>query len=182
VALLIAAAASGQPVQLIIAAGLLAPSFVILLLAPRTESSRRLHPSIGASISATRVARRVPLVGLAVIAMPPTIAYAAAMVEAAITAVPEPSYTYVFDHYPVQAACALVIPLSTALLAVGLPGWRPMTFLVAAGTAWFGLVSIVHPAHLGSWGAVWGWTAVGWALALAMLAIPFDRHRRDPGK
>jgi len=93
------------------------------------------------------------------------------MVGLAITGVPEPSYTYVFDHYPIQAASALVIPLATALLALRLAGWRPMTFLVAAGTAWFGVVSIVYPDHPSSWGTVWGWTAVAWALALATLAL-----------
>ena len=61
---------------------------------------------------------------------------------------------------PIQAASVLVIPLATALLALRLQGWRAMTLLVASGTAWFGVVRIVHPDHLGSWGATWGWTGV----------------------
>ena len=179
VAVLITSVAAGQPLHLVIAAALVLPSVAIIFLDPGIGGTGQWPLFNGASLTATRAGIGVPLLGLALIALPPAIVYASAMVYAAITAVPEPDYTYVFDHYPVQAASALVIPLATALLALLAPGWRPMAFLVAAGTAWFGLVSVVYPAHLGSWGAVWGWTAVAWAVALAALAVPFGRDRPD---
>ena len=93
---------------------------------------------------------------------------------------PEPSYTYVFDHYPIQAASALVIPLAAGLLALRLPGWRPMLLLIASGTAWFGIVSVIYPDHLGGWGTAWGWTAVAWSVALSAAAFRWRERGVEP--
>jgi hypothetical protein len=177
IAVLIAAVASAQPLQLIIVAGLLLPATAVWALA---WSAGDLHPEQGAgepSSGASGFRVRIPMLGLALIALPPAIIYASEMIEVARQGEPEPSYTYIFDHYPIQAASVLVIPLAVALLTLRLPGWRPMTFLVAFGTAWFGVVSVVHPNHLGSWGMAWGWTAVAWSAALASLAFRWDPRR-----
>lgn len=182
IAVLIACLASGQPLQLIIVAGLAVPAAVVWVLA-RSSAASASAPLPGASEPAAApdgLASRLPQLGLALVALPPAIAYASAMIEAAIGGSPSPDYTYVFDHYPIQAASALVIPLATAFLTLRLPGWRPMTALVAVGTAWFGAVSIVFPAHFGSWGATWGWTAVAWAVALCLSMLPGLRARDRP--
>jgi hypothetical protein len=171
VAVLIAAVASAQPVQLIIVAALLLPAAAIWALAWSARDADREPSLIQAPVEPSGFGVRIPTLGLALISLPPTIMYASVLIQLARQGEPEPSYTYVFDHYPIQAASVLVIPLATALLALRLPGWRPMIFLVASGTAWFGVVSIVYPDHLASWGTVWGWTAVAWALALSSLAF-----------
>jgi hypothetical protein len=184
IAVLIAAIASAQPELLIIVAALLLPAAVLWALA---RSARRHDGAPKRSIppgGQSGFGVRLPILGLALVALPPAIIFAAEMIETARSGDPEPDYTYVFDHYPIQAASVLVIPLATALLALRLPGWRPMTFLVASGTAWFGIVSIVYPDHLGSWGTAWGWTAVAWAVALSMLAIRWGpgTSRLTPGR
>ena len=179
IAVFIAAVASAQPVQLIIVAALLLQAAGVWALA---RSGRDPHPEPGRSEprESPVFGSRIPLLGLALVSVPPAIFFASGMIEAARKGVPEPSFTYVFDHFPIQAACALVIPLATGLMAFQLPGWRPMTFLIASGTAWFGLVSIVFPDHLGSWGMVWGWTAVAWAVALSSLAVRGDQRMPRP--
>jgi hypothetical protein len=178
VAVLVACLASGQPVQLIIVAALLVPSAAVWALS-RTVGDAGRGPSGRARLLGTGgFGSRIPTLGLALVALPPALIFAAAMIRTALEGEPEPDYTYVFDHYPIQAASVLVIPMATALLALRLPGWRPMTIVVAVGTAWYGLVSIVHPDHLGSWGAAWGWTGVAWAVALsALVFVPGDDGR-----
>ena len=171
VAVLIAAVASAQPVPLLIVAGLLLPAAAVWMLDRVARASEREEALSGPIVASGALRARLPMLGLALVALPPAVAYASEMIRLALLAEPEPSYTYVFDHYPIQAASVLVIPLATALLALRLPGWRPMTLVVASGTAWFGVVSIVHPDHLGSWGAAWGWTGAAWAVALSSLAL-----------
>ena len=182
-AVLIAAVASAQPLQLIIVAALLLPAAVVWAIARSgRDSGRGPGPSMR-PVEASGFSVRIAILGLALVSMPPAIIFASEMIQVAMRGEPEPDYTYVFDHYPIQAASVLVIPLATALLALGLPGWRPMTFLVASGTAWFGVVSIVYPDHLGTWGAAWGWTAIAWAVALSSLAFrwgPPSRHAAHP--
>lgn len=180
VAVLISAIASAQPVQLIIAVALLLPAALVWALA---RSGRALVPppeETIQSIEMSGLGARIPILGLALVALPPAVMFASKMIETARRGVPEPSYTYVFDHYPIQAASVLVIPLAAGLLALRLPGWRPMLFLIASGTAWFGIVSVVYPDHLGSWGTEWGWTAVAWSVALSALAFRWGDPLVEP--
>ncbi|MFE6256590.1 hypothetical protein [Agromyces sp. NPDC057865] len=169
IAVLIAAIASGQPAQLIIVVGLLVP-----LVAVWNSARFSDHPGIALRRllgERVRFVARLPLLVLALIAVPPAVVYAAQMIEAARTGVPEPEITWDLEHAPVQAAFALAIPLAAAALALMLAGWRPMAWLIAAGTAWFGVVSIVFPDHFGSWGSFWGWMGVAWSVALALVAL-----------
>jgi hypothetical protein len=177
-AILIGAVASAQPLQLLIVALLLLPAAAVLLL-DRGMSARAWRGSdpVGEPSAGDPIA----VLGLALVAMPPAALYAADMIRAARTGEPEPIYTYDFDHWPIQAASVLVIPLATVALSFRRRGWRPMAFLVASGTAWFGIISLVYPDHVASWGTEWGWTAVAWAVALASLALRRQRARSDPG-
>jgi hypothetical protein len=181
VAVLIACLASGQPVQLIIVAALLIPSAVVWALSRTVGEAGRGRSGPARLLGAGGFRPRIPTLGLALVALPPAIIFAAAMIRTALEGEPEPDYTYVFDHYPIQAASVLVIPVATALLALRLPGWQPMMIVVALGTAWYGLVSVVHPDHVGSWGAAWGWTGVAWAAALsALVLVPGDDRLSAP--
>jgi hypothetical protein len=177
-AVLVAGVASAQPVQFVIVAVLLLPAVAVWAIAWNGRDSDRQQGESESPVEPSGFSARIPTLGLALVSVPPAILYASGMIQTAIRGEPEPDYTYVFDHYPIQAASVLTIPFATALLALRLPGWRPMMFLVASGTAWFGVVSIVHPEHLGSWGVAWGWTAVAWAVALSSLAFrSSDDHR-----
>lgn len=176
VAVLIAAVASAQPVQLIIVALLLLQAATVWALVRLGRKSPHESSGYETQVQPCVVATRIPILGLALISLPPAIIYAAEMIERAVGIGSEPSFTYVFDHYPIQAASALVIPLATGLMALQLQGWRPMTFLIALGTAWFGLISIVFPDHEGSWGTTWGWTAVAWAVALSLVPASLPRR------
>ena len=155
VAVLFACVASGQPAQLAIVFALLLPAAAIWILSQSgTGTDGRINLN-GQLDQRAGPMQRIPILGLAAISFPPAIMYASEMIRLAHAGAPEPVYSWGFDHYPIQAASTLVIPLATAVLASRLPGWRPMTWLVASGTAWFGVVSIVYPNHLGSWGSAW---------------------------
>lgn|GEM_PF-5428793 len=156
----ITAVVSGQPAQLAIAAGLVLPPAGAWLLSRRSGAASATRPS---------VRMHLPILALAVIALPPAIFYASEMIAAARAGRMPLDYTWGFDHWPIQAAAALVIPLATASLAFRLPGWRAMTLVVASGTAWIGATSVAYPHHAASWGIAWGATAVAWAVALALL-------------
>lgn len=160
-AVLVAAVASAQPTHLAIAGGLLAPIAVIVLFDRRT------------ALEAVRTAGRFhwPTLALSIIALPVAALFAFEMAAAAREGRHPVGLTYDFDHWPIQAAAALVIPLAGAMLSFRLPGWRLMVFLVAAGTAWLGTVSIIYPDHAGSLGTVTGWAAAIWAAGLAASAF-----------
>jgi len=178
VTVLITGVASLQPAHVVVAAMLLVPAATVLVLT-RRMSRYDGSPRWAVLVSdAATAPSRVLLLGLALLALPPAIIYAVTMIRLAIDGTVEPTYTWDLDHFPVQAASALVIPVATALLALQLPGWRAMAVLLAAGTAWFGIVSVVFPDHLASWGTVWGYAAVGWALAVSCVAIPWSGRAR----
>lgn len=164
-AVLAAAIASAQPRHFLIVAGLLVPSAVKFLLDGSDE------------FKTVRMAGRFhwPTLGVSVIALPVAALFASEMVTAAREGRDPVSFTWDFDHWPIQAAATLVIPFAGAVLSFRLPGWRLMVFIVAAGAAWFGTVSIVYPDHAGSLGAVTGWTSMIWAAGLAGLAF----HKRE---
>ncbi|MFE5672106.1 hypothetical protein ACFQ58_10935 [Agromyces sp. NPDC056523] len=177
-AVLVAGIASGQPLQLLVVVGLLVPTAAVLVLSPLRTDSGGDSGLAGPLREPAHLASRVAYLAMSLVALPPTIVYATDMIGTAIEGVAPVHETYVFDHYPIQAAFALAIPLATALLALRLPGWRPMTILVGLGTAWFAVVGIVYPDHLGSWGTTWGWIGLAWAVVLSSLTIRFGRGRR----
>lgn len=109
-----------------------------------------------------------PTLALSVVALPVAGLFASDMAVAAREGREPVDLTWDFDHWPVQAAAALVIPLAGSLLSFGLPGWRLMVFIVAAGAAWFGTVSVVYPDHAGSLGTTIGWSFILWAALLAV--------------
>lgn len=160
-AVLAAAIISIRPGHLLIVAGLLVPSAVVFL----PDGNRELK-------ALPRAVRfHWPTLAISVIALPVAALFASEMATAAREGRDPVDLTWDFDHWPIQAAAALVIPLAGAVLSFRLPGWRPMVFIVAAGAAWFGTVSIIYPDHAGSLGPVTGWTSIIWAAGLAGLAF-----------
>lgn len=168
-----AAIVSARPGQLLIAAGLLIPSAVKFL------------PDGNKELKALRAAGRFhwPTLAISVIALPVAALFAADMTTATWEGRAPVDLTWDFEHWPIQAAAALVIPFAGAVLSFRLPGWRPMVFIVAAGAAWFGAVSIVYPDHAGSLGTVSGWASIIWAAVLAVLFFhtPEEPHSIHPG-
>ena len=160
-AVLAAAIASVQPMHLLIVAGLLLPSAAAF---PLTESRE---------LEAVRTSGSFhwPTLAISVIALPVAALFAFDMATAAREGRDPVDLTWDFDHWPIQAAAALVIPLAGAVLSLRLPGWRVMVFIVAAGAAWFGTVSIVYPDHAGSLGLTTGWASIVWAAGFAGLAF-----------
>lgn len=168
-ALLIASIAAVQPRQLLIAAALLVVSAGIFALYGSAEPE------------AVRMAGKFhwPTLALSVVALPVAGAFASDMAVAAREGREPVDLTWDFDHWPVQAAAALVIPLAGALLSFRLPGWRLMVFIVAAGAAWFGTVSVIYPDHAGSLGTTIGWSSILWAALLAV-STSHKGGRRGP--
>jgi hypothetical protein len=156
-AVLVAAIAAAQPRQLLIAAALLAVSAGIFALYGSAEPE------------AVRMAGRFhwPTLALSAIALPTAGTFASDMAMAAREGREPVDFTWEFDHWPIQAAAAVAIPVAGALLSFRLPGWRLMVFIVTAGAAWFGTLSISYPDHAGSLGTVPGWSSIGWAAGLA---------------
>ncbi|MEW1813035.1 hypothetical protein AB0284_20325 [Pseudarthrobacter phenanthrenivorans] len=159
-AVLAGALASAQPRHLLITAGLLVPSAAALIL-----QGRETQPFWTVS----RI--QWPTLALSVVALPAAVVFASDMAAAAREGRDPVDFTYDFDHWPIQAAAALVFPLAAAVLSFRLPGWRAMMFTVAAAAAWFGTVSIVYPDHVGGLGAFGGWASIAWAAALAGAAL-----------
>jgi hypothetical protein len=96
--------------------------------------------------------------------------YATAMIDAARSGEPD-SITMALRHLPMQAAFALAIPVSAAVAvlasAAGAPGWRIAAVPAAVSAAWFGVLSVIYPDHLGSLGQRAGYVAIGWGAAFA---------------
>jgi hypothetical protein len=161
---LAAAVASAQPMHLLIVAGLMIPSAAAF---PLTESTQ-----LKAVLNTCRL--HWPTLAISVVALPVAAVFASDMATAARQGRDPVSLTWDFDHWPIQAAAALVIPLAGAVLSLRLPGWRFMVFIVAAGAAWFGNMSIIYPDHAGSLGTATGWGSIIWAAGLAGLSF----HRR----
>jgi hypothetical protein len=176
VAVLVAGVLSGQPAYVVVAGMLAGPGATVLVLTRRMSRYAGTSPWTLVMSEDGSIVQHTLLLGLAALSLPPAILYAATMIGLAADGTVERTYTWDLEHFPVQAASALVIPLAAGLLALQLPGWRATAILVAAGTAWFGVVSVVFPHHLASWGTVWGYAAMGWAVAVALVAIPWSRR------
>lgn len=111
-----AAIASGQPAQLLIAAAVGLPA------AASYWASRENSAASGISV----LSLHPPTLVLAAAALPVALIYGMDTIQAAREGRLPFIDTWNFDHWPIQAAAAFVIPPATALLAFRLPGWRAM--------------------------------------------------------
>jgi len=90
---------------------------------------------------------------------------------------PQDDITWGLNHWPMQAALTLTLPLLAALASVELRGWRVTAYTTAAGAAWLGCLSVVYPAHAGSLGRAGGW--VGLVLATSFVAASLLPDRAE---
>jgi hypothetical protein len=147
---------AGSAAHLLPAAGLLLTALVVATLTRLGVRSHRL-----------RVDR--PLAVLALVATVPALGYAWHMATSTVAV----EQTVNLDHYPIQAALGVAIVLLGGLVAVTEDwpfGWVT-TATLAVTVGWMGIESAVYPHQLGSFGTTWGWLAVGWALAVLLVAL-----------
>jgi hypothetical protein len=159
VAMVVGAALAGSAKHLLIAAGLAASALLLAWL--------------GRARLALPMARPAPVTALlTVLAAVPAVPYAWQMVHSR----PADKYSNGFGHYPVLAAFAMGLVLLAALAALVTARHEPSRWIpaltVGSSAAWFGVLSVIWPHRLGSFGTTWGWLAVLWSAAfLAAVAV-----------
>ncbi|WP_404380518.1 hypothetical protein LL946_10840 [Knoellia locipacati] len=159
--------------QLLPAAGLLLTSFVLALLSGHTGIG--LRPRAAMTAVGSGALNRVTLL-LTVAASIPLTLYAADMVAGRREGrPPTDDITIGLDHWPMQAALAVAIVLTTGLASTNISGWPVPSWTSAVTVMWMGGFSVGYPTHAGSFGTVGGWAAIGWACALAATTVL--RHR-----
>jgi hypothetical protein len=115
-----------------------------------------------------------PLAILAATAAVPALAYAWRMA----TGPHDLERTVNLDHYPIQAALGIAVFLLAGLIACTRQwpgGWLATATLVVV-VAWMGIESAVYPHLLGSFGPIWSWLAIGWAMSFGLVARIGDRR------
>ena len=154
--MVVAAALSGSPHHLWVAAGLLGTVALLAALA-------RARPW-----DAPRSWRWSPVAGtLVILAIGPCCAYAwsAATGSARIT-----DDTWGLDHWPVQAAFPLAVLLIAALAAGRPAGWRMPAWSAGAAAAWFAVVAWFEPHLTGSISRPWAAVTLLWAAAFVAVS------------
>lgn len=119
------------------------------------------------------------LLTLAMVAVVASVIYAVAMVAAAYSDAVDDE-TWGLWHLPMQAGFGLALAASAVVgvtaAAAGTPGWQLSFMPAALSAAWFGVVSMLYPNHLGSLGALGGAACVAWGVALAVSALLMRRR------
>jgi hypothetical protein len=114
-----------------------------------------------------------PLDALVLVSVTAAAVYGWDMIDAARSGLPDDD-TNGRMHLPMQAAFALALAASavvaTLALAQGGAGWGFAFAPAALSAVWFGVVSRAYPDHLGSLGKVGGAVAIGWGVALVLIA------------
>ncbi|MFD6134064.1 hypothetical protein [Isoptericola sp. NPDC056618] len=154
-AIAVAAALSGTPAHLIVAAGVAGSAAAVAVPVRRPPTVPRPHlrdwwPGAWAAVGAWAWA-----------------GYAGMAVAATWRGLAD-DVTVGFQHWPVQAALPLALSLVAGLAAIHPAGWALPTTCVAVCAAWLGAVSVIRPEVLGSLGAVWGVAAAVWGVGLVV--------------
>jgi hypothetical protein len=164
VAVALGALLAGSTPHLLPAAGLLLTAAAIAALAGLDLRPRQL-----------RVNR--PLVVLTFIAVAPAVGYAWRMATSTVAV----EQTVNLDHYPIQAALGVAIVLVAGVIAVtsdSSNAWLATATLVVT-VGWMGIESAVYPHRLGSFGPIWSWLAVVWAVTFLIVAHRPERRGTD---
>ena len=153
VAVVAGALLAGSAAHLLPGAGLLLTALVVAVLARPDSVAHRRH-----------VDR--PLALLVLVAVGPALVYAWRMASLTVSG----EQTVNLDHHPIQAALGVALVLVASLVTVA-KDWSA-AWLAAATLAvtvgWMGIESTVYPHQLGSFGTVWGWLALAWALTFLL--------------
>jgi hypothetical protein len=189
VPLVVLVVSPGSPVallQLVLVAVAVATGAVL------ARSPEHLLPAVGLLVNAGALAALSPprglgplgpprfLVALAAVAVLPAAAYAWDMARAT----ENPEETWGLDHYPAQAAFAVAVVLVALLAAYVVRGpgrarWLP-ALTSGLSAVWMGVLSMVWPQRLGSWGTGWGLAAIAWGVVLVVVAA-FPGTRASAG-
>ena len=166
-AVAVAAVIAASPRHLLITIGLLATVLVIA----RGHVRSLLNPSHRWSW---------PAGALVVAAAIPWFTYAQTATSAYRDERPPVDVTWVFDHWPIQAALPIALVLVAALAASFTPGWIVPTWCTGVCAAWIAVVSWFEPALPASLGRAWALTAFAWATAFiaTMHITAHSRTRR----
>ena len=91
------------------------------------------------------------------------------------------------DHYAVQGALALALPVLALLAAVWPRGRCLLGLGVGLCAGYVGLVSVAFPGAFAGFSPSWSWLCIAWAAAVSVLALAAPtappappRGRRDP--
>ena len=162
VAVVVGALLAGSPAHLFPAAGLLLTAAAVAALGRVDLRSPR--PRIDP-----------PLAVLALIAAVPALVYAWH-----ISKPPgDVEQTVGLDHYPIQSALGVVLALLALLVALTRTwstAWLSAVS-VTVTTGWIGIESVIYPHLHGSFGTVWGWLALGWAVTFLVAALRLTPRR-----
>ncbi|HET6816106.1 MAG TPA: hypothetical protein VFH66_02635 [Mycobacteriales bacterium] len=147
---------AGSAVHLLPGAGLLMTAAALGTVAPVDLRARR--PQLDR-----------PLGALVAVALLPAAAYAWRMARSTH----DVEQTVKLDHYPIQAALGIAVPLVAALIAIARcwPATPLATFTLVVTVGWMAVESAIYPHRLGSFGPVWSWVALGWAVLFLLVAL-----------
>jgi len=144
------------------AAVLVVPALILIAMHP--DRSRML----------TRGRRDTPLRALAVIGTVPALPYAIVNLRASANT----SYLdELHGGYAQAGILALLLVLSTAVAAVGAPGWRVTAWAAVVATAMLGTAGILYPSDPSSVGRQGGFGLIAAALILVVLTITQPRRQ-----
>jgi hypothetical protein len=121
---------------------------------------------------------RLVLVGTAVIAAIPAIAYAltqASLQRHAIAGDPHGDA----HHYSGAAVAAVALPATVFVAALGRVGWRAVAWIGSAAFVLFGLASVAYSTYTSAPDAVWGWASVATG-AVVLLVAELEARRSPP--
>jgi hypothetical protein len=89
--------------------------------------------------------------------------------------------TWGLMHLPMHGGFALAVPVAAAVaviaMANGVVGWKVAIVPPAVCAAWFGVVSLRYPDHIGSLDTLGGTAAVTWGVLLLLAAWGTGVHR-----
>jgi len=110
---------------------------------------------------------------LAIFLLPLAVAFAVDMIAGYRTGrPPTDDDTWGLDHWPTQAALALVVVAAALAVAAGVRGrWTGTAVCagcIAVTAGWFGVVSAIYPEHAGSIGERWGVAVLAWSVVFAV--------------
>ena len=161
-------ATAALAVSTVVAAELPLLWLTVFLAAQATATTALVRSLPGAEPLRPTAARpSMPLVVLAVAGVGPWAAYALSMWEADLPI----DVTMGIDHFAVQGALALALPVLAVLAAVWPRGRRYLGVSSGLAAGYLGLVSWACSSAVAGFGAVWSGLAVAWAIAVAVVAV-----------
>jgi fucose 4-O-acetylase-like acetyltransferase len=122
---------------------------------------------------------RLALLGVAVVAAVPAVAYALTQAALQRHALPGDPHGDA-HHYSGVATAALSLPATVLVAAIGGRGWRPVTWIGAAAFALFGLFGLIFSGYASAPAVGWSWACVAAGVVIAVLAAAAPARDGEP--